>query len=92
MTLLSGYLGAGKTTLLNDILQDPKNLKLVILVNEFGDINIDMELIKEQTDDAIALSNGCACCAINNDLTGALASIKTRLSPCLLYTSPSPRD
>ena len=81
MTLLSGYLGAGKTTLINDILRDPKDLKLVVLVNEFGDINIDLELIKEQTDDAIALTNRRACCTINNDLAGALASIKTRLSP-----------
>ena len=78
VTLLSGYLGAGKTTLVNDILQDPKGLKLVVLVNEFGDINIDMELIKESSDDAIALTNGCACCTINDDLTGALASILGR--------------
>ena len=81
VTLLSGYLGAGKTTLLNDILQDPKGLKLVVLVNEFGDINIDMELIKERSDDAIALTNGCACCTINDDLTGALASISERDTP-----------
>lgn len=81
VTLLSGYLGAGKTTLVNDILQDPNGLKLVVLVNEFGDINIDMELIKESTEDAIALTNGCACCTINDDLTGALASIAERDAP-----------
>lgn len=81
VTLLSGYLGAGKTTLVNDILKDPKGLKLVVLVNEFGDINIDMELIKESSDDAIALTNGCACCTINDDLTGALFSIDERDTP-----------
>jgi G3E family GTPase len=81
VTLLSGYLGAGKTTLLNDILQDPKGLKLVVLVNEFGDINIDIELIKESSDDAIALTNGCACCTINDDLIGALALINDRDIP-----------
>lgn len=81
VTLLSGYLGAGKTTLLNDILQAPKGLKLVVLVNEFGDINIDMELIKERSDDAIALTNGCACCTINDDLISALAAIEERATP-----------
>ena len=81
VTLLSGYLGAGKTTLLNNILQDPKGLKLVVLVNEFGDVNIDMELIKESSDDAIALTNGCACCTINDDLIGALATIDERKIP-----------
>lgn len=81
MTLISGYLGAGKTTLLNDILQAPKGLKLVVLVNEFGAINIDMELIKERSDDAIALTNGCACCTINDDLISALAAIGERGTP-----------
>jgi G3E family GTPase len=48
VTLLSGYLGACKTTLLNDIVQDSKGLKLVLLVNEFGGVNIDMELMKDE--------------------------------------------
>lgn len=78
LTVIGGFLGAGKTTLLNHILSDPQGRKLVVLVNDFGKINIDAALIEDQTDDAINLTNGCACCAVSADLSKALAEVSQR--------------
>ncbi len=78
LTILGGFLGSGKTTLLNHLLMAPHGLKLVVLVNDFGKINIDAELIASQTDDMINLSNGCACCAVSSDLTDNLIEIAER--------------
>lgn len=72
MTVLGGYLGAGKTTLLNRILADPGGKRIAVLVNDFGSIAVDAELIQNQSGRTVALTNGCACCAINGDLYGAL--------------------
>ncbi|MCI5094692.1 MAG: hypothetical protein MRY77_00095 [Rhodobacteraceae bacterium] len=69
--IISGYLGAGKTTLIRDFLTDPKGLRATVLVNDFGQINLDAELIAETGADTIALTNGCACCSIGDDLLGA---------------------
>ncbi|GAA6160322.1 MULTISPECIES: CobW family GTP-binding protein [Ruegeria] len=78
LTIIGGFLGAGKTTLLNRLLADPQGRKIVVLVNDFGKINIDAELIAEQTDDTITLTNGCACCAVASDLSKSLVDIAQR--------------
>ena len=68
VTILTGFLGAGKTTLLNRILNGDHGLRVAVLVNDFGDINIDTELIIGVEDNAISLANGCVCCQIRDDL------------------------
>ncbi len=90
VTILSGFLGAGKTTLLNRILSDTHGLKLAVLVNDFGDINIDAELIVERAPDRISLANGCICCTIRDDLAEAaarLARTEPRADHVLVETS-----
>lgn len=79
VTMLTGFLGAGKTTLLRAILSNPDHLKIGILVNDFGEINIDAALIVESTSDSISLSNGCVCCTIQTELVSAVRNlIETR--------------
>ncbi len=68
VTIISGFLGSGKTTLLNHILKNQIGLKTAVLVNEFGEIGIDNDLIVETTEDMIELNNGCICCTINGEL------------------------
>ena len=68
ITILTGFLGAGKTTLLNRILNGKHGLRVAVLVNDFGAINIDAELVVGVKDDVISLANGCVCCTIRDDL------------------------
>ena len=68
VTILTGFLGAGKTTLLNHILTNQDGLKTAVLVNEFGEIGIDNDLVVSSGDDIVELSNGCICCSINGEL------------------------
>ncbi|MGO7537295.1 CobW family GTP-binding protein [Rhizobium ruizarguesonis] len=68
ITVLTGFLGAGKTTLLNRILNGHHGLKAAVLVNDFGAINIDAELVVGVDSDVISLANGCICCTIRDDL------------------------
>jgi G3E family GTPase len=68
VTVLTGFLGAGKTTLLNRILNGGHGLRVAVLVNDFGAINIDAELVIGVKDDVISLANGCVCCTIRDDL------------------------
>jgi G3E family GTPase len=63
-TVIGGYLGAGKTTLLNHILHQNDGQRFALLINDFGDINIDAELIESQDDEIMQLSNGCICCSL----------------------------
>ena len=81
VTILSGFLGAGKTTLLNHILSNQQGLKTAVLVNEFGEIGIDNDLIIATEDDTVELSNGCICCSINDELLSAVERILDRPSP-----------
>ncbi|MCW5874321.1 MAG: GTP-binding protein [Anaerolineales bacterium] len=76
ITLLTGYLGAGKTTLLNHILHAPHGKRVAVLVNDFGSVNIDSELIVGvEGERTISLSNGCICCSISGDLLKALLEL-----------------
>ncbi len=75
VTIITGYLGAGKTTLLNHILTKQDKLKTAVLVNEFGEIGIDNDLIVSTDQDMIELSNGCICCSINGELLKAIEKL-----------------
>jgi G3E family GTPase len=78
VTIITGFLGSGKTTLLNHILSNQEGLKTAVLVNEFGEIGIDNELIVSTGEDMVELSNGCICCTINNDLMEAIYKVLER--------------
>jgi G3E family GTPase len=75
LTVIGGFLGAGKTTLLNHLLREARGRRIAALVNDFGALAIDAELIAANAGDTIALSNGCVCCSIGDDLSRALARV-----------------
>lgn len=81
LTVISGFLGAGKTTLVNRLLTEPHGRRIAVLVNDFGAINIDEELIRSRSADAIGLTNGCACCSVAGDLTKALLKLVQQEQP-----------
>lgn len=68
VTVLTGYLGAGKTTLLNRILSEPHGKKYAVIVNEFGEIGIDNELVVGADEEVFEMNNGCICCTVRGDL------------------------
>lgn len=81
VTIITGFLGSGKTTLLNHILSNQEGLKTAVLVNEFGEIGIDNDLLittDAGNDTMVELSNGCICCTINNDLMEAVYKVLER--------------
>ena len=78
VTILTGFLGAGKTTLLNRMLNGSHGLRVAVLVNDFGSINIDTELIVGVEDNAISLANGCVCCQIRDDLVETIEEVISR--------------
>ena len=78
VTILTGFLGAGKTTLLNRMLNGSHGLRVAVLVNDFGAINIDTELIVGVEDNAISLANGCVCCQIRDDLVETIEEVINR--------------
>jgi len=78
VTIISGFLGAGKTTLLNHILKNQVGIKTAVLVNEFGEIGIDNDLIIEGSEDMIELNNGCICCSINGELLNTVSKVLER--------------
>lgn len=78
VTIITGFLGSGKTTLLNHILSNQEGVKTAVLVNEFGEIGIDNELIISTDEDMVELSNGCICCTINEDLVNAVYRVLER--------------
>ncbi len=75
VTVVSGYLGSGKTTVLNHLLRNAGGLRLAILVNEFGELAIDEDLIEATGDDIISIAGGCVCCSFGSDLTAALMDL-----------------
>ena len=78
VTVLTGFLGAGKTTLLNRILNGHHGLRVAVLVNDFGAINIDAELVVGVESDVVSLANGCVCCTIRDDLIDAVTRVLER--------------
>lgn len=77
---IGGYLGSGKTTLVNALLRQADGRRLAVLVNEFGALPIDADLIEAQDDTMISIAGGCICCSFGNDLIGALSDL-SRLDP-----------
>ncbi|MFM6171852.1 MAG: CobW family GTP-binding protein [Sphaerospermopsis kisseleviana] len=75
VTIITGFLGSGKTTLLNQILSNRQDLKVAVLVNEFGDIDIDSQLLVSIDQDMVELNNGCICCTINDGLVDAVYNV-----------------
>ena len=78
ITILTGFLGAGKTTLLNRILSGNHGLRVGVLVNDFGAINIDAELVVGVDNNMISLANGCVCCQIRDDLIESVVALLAR--------------
>ena len=76
VTVISGYLGAGKTTLINHLLRTADGVRLAVLVNEFGDLSIDADLIEAEEDGLMSISGGCVCCAFGGDMIGVLEDIR----------------
>lgn len=81
VTILSGYLGAGKTTMVNQMLRQAAGLRLAVMVNEFGDLPIDADLIEAEGDDLIALAGGCVCCSYGDDLMAAMTQMAAMRPP-----------
>jgi G3E family GTPase len=78
VTVLTGYLGAGKTTLLNRILSEPHGKKYAVIVNEFGEIGIDNDLIVGADEEVFEMNNGCICCTVRGDLIRILDGLLKR--------------
>jgi G3E family GTPase len=80
VTVLTGYLGAGKTTLLNRILSEDHGRRYAVIVNEFGEIGIDNELILNTDEELFEMNNGCICCTVRGDLIRTLHGLLARLA------------
>lgn len=78
LTVIGGFLGAGKTTLLNHWLRQAGGQRLAVLVNDFGALNLDAALVQSNSGDTVALTNGCVCCQIGDDLSMALIQVLER--------------
>lgn len=81
LTIISGFLGAGKTTLLNHVLHGDDGLRMAVLVNDFGAINIDSQLVVGVEEETVKLSNGCICCTIRDDLFVEVVRLLKRPEP-----------
>lgn len=79
--VVTGFLGAGKTTFINQLLSQAAGRRLAAMVNDFGAINIDADLVAERSDTVLSLSNGCICCSLQGDLLRALKLLLDRTEP-----------
>ncbi|MEH7521485.1 CobW family GTP-binding protein, partial [Priestia megaterium] len=75
ITILTGYLGAGKTTLLNRILTEKHNQKIAVIVNEYGEVGIDNQLVVDADEEILEMNNGCICCTVRGDLIRILNTL-----------------
>src|SRR5215472_9486697 len=78
VTVLTGFLGAGKTTLLNRILTEQHGKKYAVIVNEFGEVGIDNDLIVDADEEIFEMNNGCICCTVRGDLARIIAGLMRR--------------
>src|SRR6202521_4578787 len=78
VTVLTGYLGAGKTTLLNRILSEPHGQRYAVIVNEFGEIGIDNDLVVGADEEVFEMNNGCVCCTVRGDLVRIIDGLMRR--------------
>lgn len=78
VTLVTGFLGAGKTTLLNHLIRDPEAGRIAVIINEFGDVGLDHDLIEEATEGTVLMQSGCLCCSIRGDLAKTMTSLMAR--------------
>jgi G3E family GTPase len=78
VTVLTGYLGSGKTTLLNRILSETYGKRYAVIVNEFGEVGIDNDLIVNADEEIFEMNNGCVCCTVRGDLIRILAGLMRR--------------
>ena len=76
VTLVTGYLGSGKTTYINERLSDAHGVRYAVMVNDFGELNIDAELIAASTERTISLTNGCVCCSLADDMDAAMEQVQ----------------
>ena len=75
LTVIGGYLGAGKTTLVNSLLSKDRGLRAAVLVNDFGEVDVDAALIADHRGDTISLANGCLCCSLANGFATAINEV-----------------
>lgn len=78
VTVLTGYLGAGKTTLLNRILSEPHGKKFAVIINEFGSVGVDNDLVVGVDEEIFEMNNGCICCTVRGDLIRIIAGLMRR--------------
>lgn len=78
VSLLTGFLGSGKTTLLNRLLADPRMARSAVIINEFGEIGLDHDLVESATETMVLMQSGCLCCTVRGDLAQTLADLKAR--------------
>ena len=81
LTVIGGYLGAGKTTLLNEILDRTDGERVAVIVNDFGTVNIDAEIISSRNGSTMEISNGCICCDLSDGMAGAIERIRAAEPP-----------
>ena len=77
-TVIGGFLGAGKTTLMNNLLAEPSGVRYAVLVNDFGELNIDESLIRAHDGETLSLTNGCVCCSISDDFISTIINLVQR--------------
>ncbi len=95
-TVITGFLGAGKTTLIRHMLQNAQGKRIALIINEFGDLGVDGEILKGcgaetcTEDDIVELSNGCICCTVADDFIPTLEKLLARPTPRII-SSLKPR-
>ena len=90
VTVLTGYLGAGKTTLLNRILSEQHGRKYAVVINEFGELGVDNDLVVDTDEEVFEMNNGCICCTVRGDLiriVGGLMKRRDRFDGIIIETT-----